>query len=262
MALNEPIAASAPPGEDDSLIVDHVARIVRTLVPAGQPLRHLDVGAGWGHLIHRLQISHPQIECQGIDYNPAHFELHGVPIAHGDFNVDRLPYPDASFDLVTCTEVVEHLENYRHVLREAFRVTRPGGWLVVSTPNVLSLKSRWVYFIHGFFVYFDPQPLKDDSRFYPGQRHITPVPFFHLGHALLDAGFSEVTPHCDKSQRSSSFWAAVLGPLLRLFAGRVARRRIRHFGPLPESVETLARLNNSWPVLTGRTLIVTARRAQ
>lgn len=246
---------------DVPMIVDHVARVVRELVPANEPLRYLDLGAGWGHLIERLQNAYPQIQCHGLDYNPTHFELRGVPIGHSDFNVDTLPFPDGTFDLVTCTEVIEHLENFRHSMREAARVLRPGGWLVVSTPNVLSLKSRWTYLIHGFLSYFDPLPLKDDPHLYPGQRHITPVPFFHLGHALCDAGFEEIVPHSDKPQRSSSIWAVVLAPVLRAIASSAHRRRVRHFGALPPAVEALARQNNSWPVLTGRTLIVTARRS-
>ena len=54
---------------------------------------------------------------------------------HADFNIDQLPFPEGKFDLVTCTEVFEHLENYRHALREAARVLKPGGLLVVSTPE-------------------------------------------------------------------------------------------------------------------------------
>jgi SAM-dependent methyltransferase len=242
------------------MIVDHVARIVRHRVPADRPLRHLDLGAGWGDLIKRLRETHPQLHSSGVDYNPSHFGVPDVEVRHADFSVDRLPYPDAGFDLVTCTEVVEHLENFRHALREAARVTKPDGWIVLSTPNILSMKSRWVSFTSGFFTYFDPLPLKDDPRIYPGQRHISPIPCFYLAHALRDAGFSRIEAHADKSQRSSAFWALLLRPMLTLAAGAAHRHRIRRFGALPPDIEALARLNNSWPVLTGRTLILTARR--
>lgn len=243
------------------MIVDAVADIVRRRVPSDRSLRHLDIGAGWGDLIKRLRKSHPGIQSFGVDYNPSHFDLTDVPIAHADLNVERLPYDDRSFDLVTCTEVIEHLENFRWVVREAARVARPGGLFVGSTPNVLSIKSRWAYFTRGFFTYFDPLPLKDDPGLYPGQRHLTPVPFFYFGHALLDSGFEGVEPHADKSQRSSAFWAVVLLPLLKLVATGARRRRIRHSGARLDSIEEMAERNNSWPVLTGRTLIVTARRS-
>jgi len=243
------------------LIVDCVFHVIVRLTEGSSPTRYLDMGAGWGDLIKRLREKFPQLQCSGVDYNPSHFPLPDVPIAHADFSYGKLPSEDASFDLVTCTEVFEHLENFRHAIREAARVTKPGGLFVVSTPNVLSMKSRWVFFTRGFFTYFDPLLLKEDPRLYPGQRHISPLPFFYIAHALRDSGFESIEPHADKSQKSSAFWATLLGPFLRLANRMSRRRRRRRFGCAPEEMEQLGDLNNSWPVLTGRTLIVSARRS-
>ena len=58
------------------------------------------------------------------------------------FNIERdpFPYPDASFDLVLCCEILEHLlMDPSHMLREAHRVLKPGGSIFLSTPNVCSL---------------------------------------------------------------------------------------------------------------------------
>jgi SAM-dependent methyltransferase len=241
------------------MIVDYVAGVVGDEIPEDRPLRHLDMGTGPGDMVERLRRRFPQLESCGVDYHPEQLAL-DVPVQHADLNIDRLPYEDGIFDLVTCTEVLEHLENYRHAIREAARVLRPGGMLVLSTPNVLSMKSRWAFLTRGFFTYFNPLPLKEDPKTYPAQRHITPVPFFYLGHTLLDAGFTQIKPHRDKVQKSSSFWAMPLGPFLRLATGRSRRHLTRRYWALPEGVEELARLNNSWLVLTTRTLIVTARK--
>jgi SAM-dependent methyltransferase len=244
---------------NNRMIVDYVAEVVAKEIPGDQPLRHLDLGTGPGDMVQRLRHRFPQLESCGVDYHPEQFTL-DVPVQHADLNTDRLPYDGGSFDLVTCTEVVEHLENYRHAIREAARLLKPGGVLVLSTPNVLSLKSRWAFLTRGFFTYFNPLPLKEDPKTYPAQRHITPVPFFHLGHTLLDAGFTQIKPHRDKVQRSSGFWAVLLGPFLRSASRRSRRRLTRRYWALPEAVEELARLNNSWLILTTRTLIVTARK--
>ncbi|CAN5436313.1 hypothetical protein BH10PSE12_BH10PSE12_32620 [soil metagenome] len=45
-----------------------------------------------------------------------------------------LPFPDQSFDLVTLFDVLEHVDDDQKAAREAMRVTRPGGWVLISTP--------------------------------------------------------------------------------------------------------------------------------
>lgn len=249
-----------PENNNIPMIIDHVFDVVVHQLSNRAPERHLDMGAGWGHLIERLRTRYPNMKSCGLDYNPSHFPLKDVPIAHCDFSADSLPHEDEAFDLITFTEVCEHLENFRHAIREAARVLKPGGLLVVSTPNVLSMKSRWAFLTRGFWTYFDPLPLKDDPRFYPGQRHITPIPFFYMAHALLDAGLTNIEPHADKHQKSSSFWAVLCLPVMRFAAWRSKFRRVRHLGLNSDEIERLAIQNNSWPVLTGRTLIVTARK--
>jgi SAM-dependent methyltransferase len=61
-----------------------------------------------------------------------------------DLNSDdvHFPFSDRSFDLVVCTEVIEHLLWPQHAISEALRVLRPGGKLVVSVPNIASLSYR------------------------------------------------------------------------------------------------------------------------
>jgi SAM-dependent methyltransferase len=67
---------------------------------------------------------------------------------------ERFPYADGQFDYVACLEGLEHIENYHHVLREAQRVLKPGGTLLVSTPNPLNIKSRRRYYWSGTFYGF------------------------------------------------------------------------------------------------------------
>jgi len=60
----------------------------------------------------------------------------------GDAEMDRLPYPPGSFDVVTCWEVIEHLgRDPMHMLWEINRVLKPQGILVLTTPNIASLRS-------------------------------------------------------------------------------------------------------------------------
>jgi SAM-dependent methyltransferase len=101
----------------------------------------LDAGAGSGRTLDELR---RYGEPHGIELNPlgvaaarsrGHADVHEAP-------VEAIPFPDASFDLVTCLDVIEHTDDDVLSLRELRRVTRPGGRLVVTVPAHPALWSR------------------------------------------------------------------------------------------------------------------------
>lgn len=59
-----------------------------------------------------------------------------------------LPFPDASFDLVTCNHVLEHVFKTEHLLREIRRVLQPAGLAVISVPNTAAWMNR-LFFLFG-----------------------------------------------------------------------------------------------------------------
>ena len=67
-------------------------------------------------------------------------------------NLDHdLPFRSGTFDLVMMLEVVEHLADIPHILREIARVMKPGGVAILSTPNRLNVTSRLHYLLSGFY---------------------------------------------------------------------------------------------------------------
>ena len=220
---------------------------------------YLDVGSGNGELIDRVIREFP-VTPRACDYRGDLMTVEGITVDVVNLNLEPLPYPDASFDLVTCTEVIEHLEHYRAALREMSRVLRPGGVLIVSKPNVLNLRSRLRYLLFGFFNMFGPLPLEDD-RHHSTYGHINPVPYFYLAHALSGAGLAHISVAIDKRQRRSFLSLALLWLPIRLFSmlamQRERREKRRTMDARNEPFVTAMNTND---VLLGRTIIVGCRK--
>lgn len=98
-----------------------------------------DVGCGTGNLWHAVGARFQR--CIGVDV----LRYEGLP-ADVDFracDLDRAPLPigTGKADAAVALETIEHLENPRALMRELVRIVRPGGCVVVTTPNQLSLLS-------------------------------------------------------------------------------------------------------------------------
>ena len=96
----------------------------------------LDVGCGEGFTLNRLKEKGIGKKLEGIEYLPAAIELGKktypeIKIIQG--SIYQLPYKDNSFDLVLCTEVLEHLDNPQAGLKELVRVSNK--YLVITVPN-------------------------------------------------------------------------------------------------------------------------------
>ena len=69
-------------------------------------------------------------------------EARGIQVARLDLEDAAFPWADGSMDVVVSNQVFEHLKNVWRPMSEVFRVLRPGGWLVLSVPNLASLHNR------------------------------------------------------------------------------------------------------------------------
>jgi len=141
----------------------------------------LDFGAGTGYLTRQLQALGRFTSLTAIDMMPRPVSIdESVNWLSWDLN-EAIDIPDRTFDVIVSAEVIEHLENPRAVAREWFRLLRPGGTLIFSTPNNESWRSLFALLLQGHFVAFS------DSC-YPA--HITALLRKDIERILTEAGFS------------------------------------------------------------------------
>ncbi len=110
-------------------------RMERVEAQASPPGRLLDVGCGTGAFL-RLARTRGW-EVTGTELSPyaaRAAEGDGLTVVEGE--VWEAGFPAGGFDVVTCWHVLEHASCPRWVIEEIHRVLRPGGWLVLATPNV------------------------------------------------------------------------------------------------------------------------------
>ncbi len=100
---------------------------------SGRRVRSLDIGGGTGATLHLLE---RYGEAHGVDLHPLALALCRTRGLRNLACADAacLPYADAQFDLVTMLDVLYHrrVKDVAHALREAYRVCKPGGLLVVT----------------------------------------------------------------------------------------------------------------------------------
>jgi 2-polyprenyl-3-methyl-5-hydroxy-6-metoxy-1,4-benzoquinol methylase len=161
-------------GQSDEAVYEAVASALARREAGGDLL--VDVGCGGGRLWRYLRGRYAR--CAGVDL--IHYEElpAEVEFTRAELNGEPVPLPDACADAVVAVETIEHLENPRAFVRELARLARPGGWVVVTTPNQQSLLSLLTLVVKGRFSAF-----QDAS--YPA--HLT---------ALLEVDLRRIADEC------------------------------------------------------------------
>lgn len=228
--------------------------------PAG---RLLDIPAGMGPL--RREALRLGYRVVAVDLFPGS-DFAGVQADA----CEPFPFIDRTFDVVVSMEGIEHFENQAAFLRECARVLRPGGCLLLTTPNVLHLNARLAGFLtgqrllkQGFINEFATLRGRSGNRAYHGHAFLIDV--FRLRYLMRIAGMQLKEVRASRVSPSSVLLAPLV-PLIRLatwYSLRTGRRRLRgqsRAAPTAAVERELRELARHPAVLFGKRLIVVAEK--
>ena len=142
---------------EEKYIIDNYGRIIETvrvlnsyLKPNG---RLLDLGIYPGHIALILG-KKMGVRVFGVALTTSQvfekkMKRNQISIIKSDLDRQEIPFDDGTFDVVLCSEVIEHLDSPSHLLREAFRVLVDSGILILTTPNIARIRNRKSFFFRG-----------------------------------------------------------------------------------------------------------------
>lgn len=193
----------------------------------------LDIPAGRGETV--VLLRELGAEAHAADLFPERFNCPGVACHYADLN-DGIPFDAETFDDVFCQEGIEHISDQPAALRELSRILRPGGSLILTTPNPSNLRSRLSYLLNESEHYKLMPPNEVDTIWLSGDAagrdnvyygHCFLISLTKLKFLASLAGLSIEKIHNDRANNFSAILLPVLYPFILLTSITSYRRAMR-----------------------------------
>lgn len=155
---------------------------IKNLKPVNQKI--LDIGCFDGTLLSSLPPDNFLYGVEASDFGYKTCLKKGINVTQFFFNDDKFPYKSSSFDIIIAGEIIEHIYDTDQFLNEIYRLLKPNGYLILSTPNIASLPRR-IMLLLGMNPIIEISPNRLDSS-----GHIRYFTFKNLSKLIKENNFN------------------------------------------------------------------------
>jgi SAM-dependent methyltransferase len=170
------------------IVLEKTISIIKTFNAQGETPILMEIGSGQGYFLHELENT---LIAQGLncviesgDIEPEQMVSDSINThifnAQDEFNLSK------KYDLIIAIELIEHIENPFHFIREIAKSLNPNGQVILTSPNILSIRSRLRFLLTGCYDYFR-RPY-NEHRLNMG--HVNPINAIQLNYIFRKNGFS------------------------------------------------------------------------
>lgn len=240
-----------------------IDKAVLNVLAQREPGLLLDIPAGNGPVTQR---------AQELGYHVVGVELF-PPAGFSGVQADacaKLPFADNSFETLVSMEGIEHFENQAGFVRECARVLKPGGMMVLTTPNIMHISARISGFFtcqrvmkRGFINEIQTLRWRDGDMTYHG--HAFLIDAIRLRYLMAIEGLTLNKVHRGKWSHGSLLMLPLvpiiwLATRFALRSGKKTRSKEGHSTATPKVEQEIRNIADSPNLLLCRELIVTATK--
>lgn len=218
----------------------------------------LDIPAGAGRLSDRLRREGFKVICADINDSRNDYVF-------TDMN-KPLPFADEQFDAVISMEGIEHIGNYQGFISEVSRITRKGGIVILTTPNISCFYSRLMFMCTGNFFQFWPAQsyvnVNHEEVFDYG--HITPLTWQKMYFHFEQHGLTLVALRGNKIKRKIFFPVYLLFMAVGLpwiaYRLRYTRKAVKPLFEETDFYKNIEKFSYSLPAMFCRNIVMVLKK--